>query len=96
MIYDASLTTRRSTERLRWAPLIRGHSPTFIVGIRAASAQLNFELYLGTEDQLPDPTIESYEGVGTATCPAYRGLAYIVFHDFQLEKYGNRIPNFTL
>ena len=29
------------------------------------------------------------------TVPAYRGLAYIVFNDFQLEKYRNRIPNFT-
>ena len=26
--------------------------------------------------------------------PGFRGLAYIVFNDFQLEKYGNRIPNF--
>ena len=28
------------------------------------SAQLNFELYLGTDDQLPDPTIEAYENEG--------------------------------
>ena len=47
---------------------------------------------LGTEDQLPDPTIESYEVAGTV--PGFRGLAYIVFNDFQLAKYGNRIPNF--
>ena len=40
----------------------------------------------------PIPTIESYEGVGNG--PGYRGLAYIVFNDFQLEKFGNRIPNF--
>ena len=63
-----------------------------LAGIRAMSAQLDFTLYIGTEDQLPDPTIEADEGVGNT--PAYRGLAYIVFNDFQLEKYGNRIPNF--
>ena len=63
-----------------------------LAGIRAMSAQLQKEIYLGTEDQLPDPTIEADEGVGNT--PAYRGLAYIVIKDFQLEKYGNRIPNF--
>lgn len=50
--------------------------------------------YLGTEDQLPDPTIEAALGVGLA--PAYRGTCYIVFEDFQLENYGNRVPNVTV
>jgi sugar lactone lactonase YvrE len=49
-------------------------------------------LYGGTEDQEPDPTIESYEGVGEVS--AYRGLAYYVFSNFQLEDYGNRVPSF--
>ena len=52
-----------------------------------------YRLYKGTEDQNPDPTIESYEGVGST--PAYRGLAYVVIEDFPLANYGNRIPNFT-
>ena len=60
--------------------------------IRAGASQLAKEVYLGTEDQFPDPTIESYEGVGNV--PGFRGLAYIVLTGFQLEKYGNRIPNF--
>lgn len=64
----------------------------FIDAIRALSAQLDFTFYPGDEDQLPDPLIESYEGVGEV--PAFRGLAYVVFQNFQLEKYGNRIPNF--
>lgn len=51
-------------------------------------------LYLGTEDQLPDPTIESYEGLGNV--PAYRGLAYIVFRDFQLADYGNNLMGTAL
>ena len=49
------------------------------------------EIYKGTETQEPDPTIESYEGVGEV--PAFRGTAYLVFTDLQLERYGNRRPN---
>ncbi len=55
--------------------------------------QLTYRLYKGTETQTPDPTIESYEGVGLT--PAYRGLAYVVVEDFPLADFGNRIPNFT-
>lgn len=48
-------------------------------------------IYTGTETQLPDPTIQSYIG----DTPAYRGQAYIVFTDLQLEKFGNRLPSLT-
>lgn len=48
-------------------------------------------IYLGTEDQMPDPTIESFEGVGNV--PAYRGYAYVVFNDVELKaEDGFRIP----
>jgi hypothetical protein len=59
----------------------------------AVSNQLGITVYTGSEDQEPDSTIEASVGVGNT--PAYRGLAYIVFTDLQLEKYGNRIPNIT-
>lgn len=49
-----------------------------------------YTFYTGSETQEPDPVIESYEGIGNA--PAYRGLSYVVFEDFELEDYGNRIP----
>ncbi len=52
-----------------------------------------YRIYKGSETQLPDPLIESYEGVGET--PAYRGLAYVVIEDFPLADFGNRIPNFT-
>lgn len=52
-----------------------------------------FRLYKGDEAQMPDPLIESLEGVGQT--PAYRGLAYIVMEDIPLADFGNRIPNFT-
>lgn len=56
-------------------------------------SQGTYRVYKGSETQLPDPLIESYEGVGTT--PAYRGLSYIVIEDFPLAEFGNRIPNFT-
>lgn len=49
--------------------------------------------YLGTEDQLPDSLIE--EAVGVDNTPGYRGLAYLVFEDLQLEDFGNRIPSIS-
>ncbi len=52
-----------------------------------------YAIYTGTEDQLPDPTIEADKGVGST--PAYRGLTYFVFTDLELEKFGNRIPNLS-
>lgn len=53
----------------------------------------NFRFYLGTETQLPDPTMEAALGVGNV--PAYRGVCYIVWQGFQVGDYGNRIPNFS-
>lgn len=48
-----------------------------------------WRFYPGSDDQLPDPRIEAEKGVGNT--PAYRGTAYIVFDDFQLEDYGNTL-----
>lgn len=47
-------------------------------------------LYLGDEDQDPDPTFEAIHGVGAV--PAYRGMAYVVFADYTLTDFGDRIP----
>ena len=57
-----------------------------------STAWSSFKIYKGGFTQRPDPTIEAAVGVGKT--PAYRGTAYIVFSDFQLADYGNRIPNF--
>lgn len=51
-----------------------------------------FTLYLGDEDQMPDPDLEAYMGVGNVN--AYRGTAYVVFPNFDLTDYGDRIPQF--
>lgn len=49
-------------------------------------------LYLGTNTQNPDPTLQSMHG--SSNVPAYRGLAYIVINNYDLGTSG-RIPNFS-
>lgn len=48
-------------------------------------------VYKGSEDQLPDPTMEAALGVGNV--PAYRGQAYVVFSRLELEDYNRMIPS---
>lgn len=50
-------------------------------------------VYKGTAAQVPDALIQSY--LGSANVPAYRGTAYLVIEDLQLDGFGNRIPNIT-
>jgi hypothetical protein len=59
-------------------------------GAEVAAGELNFTVYKGTQDQLPDPVIAAVEGMGNA--PAFRGTAYVVIEDLPLEQFGNRIP----
>lgn len=47
-----------------------------------------YRIYLGDEEQEPDP----YIAAKTGDAPGYRGLAYVVFENMELERYGNRIP----
>ena len=54
---------------------------------------LNMRVYTGTSDQLPDPVMEAIEGEGLV--PAYRGTAYVVMEDIELEPFGNRVPQFS-
>jgi hypothetical protein len=56
-------------------------------------AKPTIRIYKGTEDQLPDPLIQSI--MGAANTPAYRGRAYVVFESLALQEFGNRIPNLT-
>lgn len=57
--------------------------------IASNQAATGFRVYLGTDDQLPDPRYEADVGVGNAS--AYRGEAYIAFYDFQLADFGNTL-----
>jgi len=56
-------------------------------------SEVNWRLYEGRGDQMPDPLIEAIEGAGHA--PAYRGAAYIVFEDLALDAFGNRLPQLS-
>ncbi|MEJ8560859.1 glycoside hydrolase/phage tail family protein [Yoonia sp. GPGPB17] len=62
-------------------------------GTEISPDTLNMRLYVGTDDQLPDPKIAAIEGAENT--PAYRGTAYIVFEDLALGLFGNRIPQLT-
>jgi hypothetical protein len=53
--------------------------------------ELPMTIYLGTETQTADPTMEADKGAGEV--PAHRGTAYVVFTDHELGEFGNRIPN---
>src|SRR5687767_7704813 len=91
--YSANFAVALSARPIRavrriWADgkLLRGAAGDF-------KTATGYRLHLGGEDQAVDPLIGSVEGAGQA--PAYRGLAYAVFEDFQLADYGNRIPSLT-
>lgn len=49
-------------------------------------------VYLGDQSQLPNSVMESYKGVGNV--PAYRGTAYFVLQNLQLEDFGQTVPTF--
>jgi len=74
---------------------IAGIESIFMDGLKVWDSDSGEEcpcrVYCGTEDQQPDPTFEAIHGVGTV--PGYRGLAYLVFTDYNLKDWGNRIPN---
>lgn len=57
--------------------------------IASNKSESSWKLYRGTDSQLPDPRYEADVGVGNAS--AFRGVAYIVFYDFELADYGNTL-----
>lgn len=58
----------------------------------SAAFSEGFTLYLGGEDQLPDPDLETIHGVGNT--PAYRGSAYIVFTRKDVTDRRGSIPQY--
>lgn len=57
-------------------------------------SRVTWRYYPGSESQTPDPYIQGR--MGAENTPAYRGVAYLVFEDLLLEKYGNRIPQINV
>lgn len=62
--------------------------------IQAESAEFaeRFRFYNGSEDQLPDPDLEAFKGVGNV--PAYRGSSLIVFPNYDLTDTAERIKDY--
>ena len=91
--YSASFAVALSGRRIAgvrriWADgkLLRGAAGDF-------KTETKFRWHPGDEAQVADPAIAAAEGLANA--PAFRGIAYAVFEDFQLGEYGNRIPSLT-
>ena len=72
---------------------ISGIGRVWADGAELAPEALGLRVYTGAVDQLPDPKIEAVEGAGSV--PAYRGTAYVVFEELNLDRWGNRVPQFT-
>jgi hypothetical protein len=62
-------------------------------GVELDQTTIAMRVYHGTQSQMPDPLIAAVEGAGLV--PAYRGIAYVVFEDFDLAPFGNRVPQFA-
>lgn len=74
-------------------PQADGESDIAFNARMAANSQLDEQMtvYLGTDEQEPDPTLEAFYGVGQVS--AHKQLAYIVFSAWQHKaEDGNRIP----
>lgn len=80
LIYDASSTGSAGS-------IIS--SKGFFAG--SSSQYGSLQIYNGSEEQLPDSTIQSQMQPGGYT-PAFRGTAYAVFANLQLADFGNNVP----
>ena len=65
----------------------------WINGVETDISEYTYRFYNGSEEQMPDPLIESSMGIGLTS--AHRGLAYIVFEKLPLANFGGRIPGFS-
>jgi len=96
LIYDTSDTATFDEQLASTTQLgveIDDETVTAQVGNVPQGSQGAMKIYLGTQTADPDPLMEADKGAGDV--PAYRGLCYVVFDDFQLANFGNRIPNFS-
>lgn len=50
-----------------------------------------YQLHHGAEEQGRDPIMVA--ALGEARCPNFGGIAYVVFEDFDIAPFGDRIPN---
>lgn len=72
---------------------ISGIGRVFANGDEIDINNYEYRLYLGAANQDKDPLIEAIEGI--INTPKYNDIAYIVFEDFLLDDYGDRIPQLS-
>lgn len=55
-------------------------------------------IYLGTETQEPDPKMAAIldERIGPNSCPAYRGVGYVMLDELPVQSFGGRRPTVTV
>lgn len=95
VVYDARDDSTLEQEYTDFG-LTAGEALSRIAGIRAENAKFisRCTIYLGTQTQNPDPTIESYKGAGNV--PSYRGRAYMVVTDDDVTAEAGAIPQYEV
>lgn len=89
---DSDMTHLRFVNAAGQAQTLNGSNIIMSQSVDVITGQYDsLTIYKGDEDNVPDPTMESYKGAGNV--PAYKGLCYVVFHMLKLTDYGNRPPN---
>ncbi|UHQ21879.1 phage tail protein [Lysobacter sp. 5GHs7-4] len=90
VVYESGTNTENEYVDGNGSPI----SEAVATAIRANNAKFldKCTIYLGTDDQMPDPTIEAVEGVGNVS--PFRGLAYVVIHDDDLTDLGGAVPQY--
>lgn len=66
------------------------YSPSGETQVGSSKISEYLKIYRGTEDQLPDPTIQSIEGIDRT--PGFKGKCYLVFNNLPLIDFNNGIP----
>ncbi len=91
--YSASFAVALSSRRVTGIGRIWADGTLIRSGDGRFTLDTGFRLHPGDPGQPADPLIASAEGI--ARTPAHRDLAYVVFEDFPLGDFGNRIPALT-
>lgn len=91
--YSVSMAVALSSRPLLRVGRIWAEGNVLRGGDGAFKSPVTFRLHDGSEDQPVDPFIAAAEGMDGA--PAYRGIAYALFEDFDLAPFGNRVPSLT-
>jgi hypothetical protein len=76
-----------------WADNKLIYDMTGASGITIDNTKYRIKFYNGSEDQVPNATMQSF--LGEANTPAFRGLAYLFFDNIPLDDFSNRIPQIT-